>query len=101
MAMPGRGERTSDLNRCGHRYQPNVDRPESAHRLMSGLFHRATITPPASAVIGCGALPGPTPRESQAARSLIARSSEEAAPEADDETRQSANDPPSNPIESE
>jgi hypothetical protein len=31
--------------------------------LMRGPFHSATITPPASAVIGCGALPGLLPRE--------------------------------------
>lgn len=63
LPMAGRAERTSDLDRAGNRRQPDVHRPDPGRRLMSGPFHSATITPPASAVIGCEALPGLLRRE--------------------------------------
>jgi hypothetical protein len=63
LPMAGRAERTSDLDHGGNGRQPDVHQPDPGRRLMSGPFHSATITPPASTVIGCEALPGLLPRE--------------------------------------
>ena len=63
LPMAGRADRPSDLDGGGDYGEPDVPPLDPAQRLMRGPFHSGTITPPASAVIGCGALPGLLPRE--------------------------------------
>jgi hypothetical protein len=61
--MAGCSDRPSDLDDGGEHGEPDVPPLDPMQRLMRGPFHRATIAPPASAVIGCRALPGLLPRE--------------------------------------
>lgn len=63
LSMAGRAERPSDLDHGGNRRQPEVHPLDPGRRSLSGPFHTATITPPASGVIGREALPGLLPRE--------------------------------------